>query len=245
MASFSLDDQPAYNALSYCWGEKEATCKILLTQTPFCVRPNLFAYLQLMRTESNHKWTFIDAICINQDDIKEKPSQVSLMGEVYSSAQEVTAWMGEKVSHYDKEDLTMLRRICTGEIPLDNISGKRDEYNTGNWRFCCRMLINIFVAWEYWSRLWIVQELILARNLTVRSGEFRLRGELLLPVVELVYSVQNSTLAKDRATSQYMADGREPIAPPIRGTDRRVAVNRGRQRARCRASLVVIAGVIQ
>jgi hypothetical protein len=37
---------------------------------------------------------WVDAICINQKDEKEKNQQVRAMSEVYSQAVEVSAWLG-------------------------------------------------------------------------------------------------------------------------------------------------------
>jgi hypothetical protein len=43
-------------------------------------------------TEALHWW--IDAICINQDDVDEKSEQVPRMGQLYSSASQVWVWLG-------------------------------------------------------------------------------------------------------------------------------------------------------
>ncbi|KAK3367648.1 hypothetical protein B0H63DRAFT_515459 [Podospora didyma] len=40
------------------------------------------------------KFVWIDAICINQDDLDERPAQVKLMGAQYSQAERVVAWLG-------------------------------------------------------------------------------------------------------------------------------------------------------
>ncbi|KAG5807705.1 hypothetical protein H9Q74_007679 [Fusarium xylarioides] len=39
---------------------------------------------------------WIDAICINQDDIAERNSQVAMMSQIYGSARCVVAWLGEE-----------------------------------------------------------------------------------------------------------------------------------------------------
>jgi hypothetical protein len=80
--------------LSYCWGQEKAICKININGHPFYVRPNLFAYLQLLSQEEDSTCIFIDAICINQDDLAEKSIQIGLMGDVYRLAIECVAWLG-------------------------------------------------------------------------------------------------------------------------------------------------------
>ena len=46
---------------------------------------------------------WIDALCINQNDIEERNKQVSKMGHVYQRAQAVRIWLGDVVSQTDKE----------------------------------------------------------------------------------------------------------------------------------------------
>jgi len=38
---------------------------------------------------------WIDAICINQDDLDERSSQLQIMGDIYSQAQDVVIWLGD------------------------------------------------------------------------------------------------------------------------------------------------------
>jgi len=94
LAVFSLDDAPEYTALSYCWGLQDATCEMVVNAESYSVRPNLYSYLLLMVHERQETWVYIDAICINQQDLGEKSTQVRLMGDVYRGATEVTVWLG-------------------------------------------------------------------------------------------------------------------------------------------------------
>ena len=94
LAVFSLDDQPEHLALSYCWTKADPIYEVQLNGRPFYVRPNLYAYLELMRSEQQSGWIFIDALCINQSDIEERSSQVALMVDVYREAVGVVVWLG-------------------------------------------------------------------------------------------------------------------------------------------------------
>lgn len=38
---------------------------------------------------------WVDALCINQDDLAERGSQISIMNLIYQSAQKVLVWLGE------------------------------------------------------------------------------------------------------------------------------------------------------
>jgi hypothetical protein len=56
------------------------------------IEDNLYeAFMTLPLSELSYIW--IDALCINQDDFEERGLQVSLIGEVYSHAEQVTLWL--------------------------------------------------------------------------------------------------------------------------------------------------------
>jgi hypothetical protein len=106
--TYSIDDHPPYIALSYTWGDPNNTVPILCNGRVIAVTQNLKEALwqfregrkRLVRQRSSttsrsqllHFW--IDAICINQTDNKEKSSQVGLMTEIYQRARHVFVWLG-------------------------------------------------------------------------------------------------------------------------------------------------------
>ncbi|KAF2799736.1 hypothetical protein K505DRAFT_370778 [Melanomma pulvis-pyrius CBS 109.77] len=106
-----------YEALSYVWGEKREVSYSEDTkkwETKFhtvqCngydreITPNLYRALRHTRSPSEPIFLWADALCINQDDARERGHQVTLMGAVYRSARRVLIWIGEqnKSSVYDK-----------------------------------------------------------------------------------------------------------------------------------------------
>lgn len=93
---------PSYRALSYTWGKPNVTTQIRLNGRDWSVTTNLDAALRAMRRRLRRRnddprrfSIWIDAICINQGDTKEKDYQVPMMGDIYASAQEVLIWTGE------------------------------------------------------------------------------------------------------------------------------------------------------
>jgi hypothetical protein len=65
----------------------------MLDGIPIQVRENLFAALWHLRSETETKVLWIDALCINQEDVVERSAQVSMMGEIYSHAFQVQVWL--------------------------------------------------------------------------------------------------------------------------------------------------------
>ncbi|KAF1843711.1 HET-domain-containing protein [Cucurbitaria berberidis CBS 394.84] len=97
-----------YTCLSYVWGSASHTNNILIDGKLFQVRRNLFEFLEMIsakqvitkqettRLHSDKSPTFdlshasrslwIDAMCIDQENVVEKHHQVKQMGEIYSNA---------------------------------------------------------------------------------------------------------------------------------------------------------------
>lgn len=109
-----LDHNPIYEALSYEWGppatEPDVTRVVIKGQFK-TVTPNLWTALRRLRYEDRERVLWIDALCIDQDNLAERSSQVGLMGRIYKSAASVVAWIGEVVvSMEDDADLGAISR---------------------------------------------------------------------------------------------------------------------------------------
>jgi len=90
----SLDDQPSYEALSYVWGDPNVRKDIYLNGLPFKVTANLESALRHLRLKGE-RTIWIDAICINQNDLDERTSQVRIMGKIYGRAVKTVIWLGD------------------------------------------------------------------------------------------------------------------------------------------------------
>ncbi|CAI9626619.1 unnamed protein product [Alternaria burnsii] len=84
-----------FTALSYVWSSSEPDQTIECNGMNVAVSANGHSALQHLRTSLGSYTIWIDALCINQADTKEKEHQVSLMGDIYSRATNVYVWLGE------------------------------------------------------------------------------------------------------------------------------------------------------
>ncbi|KAH8892841.1 HET-domain-containing protein [Thozetella sp. PMI_491] len=98
----SLLDDPPFEALSYVWGTPSDSSWITLEGIPWNTTANLLAALKRLRQVDQSRAVWIDALCINQDDIAERSEQVTYMRKIYSQANSVTAWLGEDEGPTDK-----------------------------------------------------------------------------------------------------------------------------------------------
>ncbi|OAQ63723.1 heterokaryon incompatibility protein (HET) domain-containing protein [Pochonia chlamydosporia 170] len=140
------DDNLRYHALSYMWGE-HGDRWIYVNNTAFIIRPNLLAALKAIRKLSEDTVLWIDAICIDQLAVSEKNHQVSRMGEIYQNAMEVFIWLGDGSN--------------TTDSLLDDINNQKEVSPTA---------LNDILERSYWKRLWIQQEVTLAKHIRVFCG---------------------------------------------------------------------------
>jgi hypothetical protein len=96
MEHFPENKAPAYQALSYCWGDEDATATMVCNDHQMAIRPNLAEALLRIRTVIAPRWLWIDAICISQADPVEKATMVAKMGNIYQKAQDVIVWLGKE-----------------------------------------------------------------------------------------------------------------------------------------------------
>ena len=136
----TFGSKPIYETLSYTWGNEPASKTIKINGQPFLVRGNLYNALWHLRL-STPRVIWVDAVCINQGDIQERNSQVSLMAFIYTRAQRVLVWLG----------------LSPGPI-------RNDYFSDSHWYAMSHH--------PYWSRLWIIQELILANNVLFYLGDY-------------------------------------------------------------------------
>lgn len=96
LATVSLENPPSYEALSYTWGDQIPDQAVYTGRGKFYITKNVQAAMKELRlVPGKSRYLWIDAICINQDDIAEKNSQVAMMAEIYKKATRVNIWLGE------------------------------------------------------------------------------------------------------------------------------------------------------
>ena len=109
-----LDGQrvPTYEALSYAWGSTEQPSEIKVARhqedqplmklsevstasvyDDLAVTRNLGEALRYLRWKEEARVLWIDATCVNQQDLQERGDQVQRMADIYGSAQRVIVWL--------------------------------------------------------------------------------------------------------------------------------------------------------
>ncbi|KAK3490236.1 HET-domain-containing protein [Neurospora hispaniola] len=152
-----------YQALSYEWGlPSDDDPNITIDGHTVRIRKNLSEALKQISSVIRYLdflLLWIDALCINQSDDGEKSQQVQKMGKIFSSAEQVLAWTGPmgNDSDYAMDILNSAPRDCIFDPDLFE-----------NYR--ARTAILAWCNRPYWKRIWIIQELFLAKRLVYMCG---------------------------------------------------------------------------
>lgn len=179
LTQIAFGERPRFDAVSYMWGDSEPDDwrKIILNGVEFHLRRNLWEALRHLRNGHDSTLFWIDAICIDQDNLAERNRQVRIMGQIYFRAQTVVVWLGSKYAKYQQhlqsEDLQCTAtQTRNAEVELDPSTahqGGIETQGTGAW-FEEREMAKTLLEDRYWERLWIIQEVAQALVLKLSFG---------------------------------------------------------------------------
>ncbi|KAI1173220.1 heterokaryon incompatibility protein-domain-containing protein [Nemania sp. FL0916] len=208
----TIDGEP-YEAVSYVWGDTQDRHDIAIDGATLSITASLHAALTAFRHrplsgpgdgdgergDSGTDWgigpaqrpvrrLWADAVCINQEDLPERTSQIELMGRIFAGARRVLAWLGWEQGQTNRRHMQDAIRFIhvfmedpeaglhDARILLhhhqEGVAGtegglalvptderRRLEEQARKWED-----IKVFFETEYFHRTWIVQELGLARE---------------------------------------------------------------------------------
>ncbi|KAK8013011.1 hypothetical protein PG991_010386 [Apiospora marii] len=175
----SLEAPPPYTAISYTWGDPDDTIDIRVNGSWMKVTASLHGALEALRKPDDPLLVWADAICINQSDKAEQSSQVQLMRQICSQAETVMAWLGPE-SHGSNEAVDAIHALS--QVPEEEVDAwiQLESHESD-----FDALVHLFER-DYWSRVWVVQEILNAKDVTVRCGAKSVRWPLLLESVALL-----------------------------------------------------------
>ncbi|KAI4191071.1 MAG: hypothetical protein L6R41_000386 [Letrouitia leprolyta] len=147
--------QLSYEALSYTWGDPTGQRVIYVNGSPCLITKNLDIALRYLRKRYGYRVLWVDSVCINQQDKSEKTYQIKMMKEIYREASQVLVWLGES----DKDIRMAMDCIKRLEAP-----GYLDPNQVASFYAPCEAGLDKLFRKPWWSRLWVVQEVLMARN---------------------------------------------------------------------------------
>lgn len=184
-----LSQKPSYEALSYRWTDpdKNNPDLVFCNDVDLPVGPNLYAALIRFWLTDVPRALWVDQVCINQTDGLEKGQQLLIMGDIYSKAERVLAWLGPSDDDSDRA-MSLFPALVDHLQTLDNqqneIDTKRSNYEMSIdattleqtlttlpqlERNNKRALHKLFLR-PYFSRVWTLQELALGNDSVIVCG---------------------------------------------------------------------------
>ncbi len=179
------DYDPKFEALSYAWGSmtdletliiRDTTPSDILPQTEIPITKNLASALRYLRLAKEPRTLWIDAICINQADHEERNLQVPRMRHIYPLASRVVFWLGPATDSSPQAMSTLEYLGQQVDISHDSWYLPAPGAEQPDWFWPTNGLPYDDAIWQtllhffelpWFSRLWPVQESILANHQSI------------------------------------------------------------------------------
>ena len=215
-----LDNKPKYEALSYVWGSAENPCSILIDGISFQVTRNLYSALHQLRfsTPKDVRVLWIDALCINQNDVEERNQQVGLMRDIYAGAKETIIWLGPQSNSIAKAfnfvqdffrgiwprfDYSFVEQLLEkGDFKMGDVKHLRNlnalllhPSHQEEWQ-CLRKLFSL----PWWQRIWTLQEAVVSPQAKMMCGARCLRFAILQLFFNIIMVNANAVLESTMGT---------------------------------------------
>ena len=194
-----------YHAVSYTWATEDAddtkSHAIYVGGGLLYVTENCDAALRRLRRLGPHSRFWVDAICIDQTNIKERNHQVGLMDQIYERAMHVHVCIEDRRFDYSKLMRSLAHRLPSG-FPYDQLEKL----------YQCR----------YFSCVWVLQEIALAKAVTLHVNNSHLdlthglisvlrATSISLPTsLQVVGTLNSGILLKDALKSSLTANCSDP-----------------------------------
>ena len=150
-------DNVTCEALSYSWGYSQEERAIQCNHIEMLVSLKVHTALRHLRHPDRHRFLWIDAICINQSDLREKGQQVQRMFSIYFKAERVIVWLGSAAG-LDDQAIAWIKH-CSKKIR------HRQQCRPGLAQI--RKSIERLCTHPWWRRVWIRQEVFAASDLVI------------------------------------------------------------------------------
>ncbi|OCK96610.1 HET-domain-containing protein [Cenococcum geophilum 1.58] len=170
-----------YEAISYVWGDPKISVPIKCNGVQISITTNLADALRTFRYLTRPRTLWADALCINQQDLEEKNTQVNGMGELYKRARRVLVWAGRDPNSLAKDAFQLIRET-NNYLDRMFLQNNRDvnkmprlvhpypiSLDKRKWD---KVVALFHLPW--FERVWVVQEAALAKECDFHWGSKRI-----------------------------------------------------------------------
>ncbi|KAI0818165.1 heterokaryon incompatibility protein-domain-containing protein, partial [Xylaria sp. FL0064] len=225
-----LSDAPSYVCISYTRGTPEGkrgdaaslqhslmnTDSLLVGSNHHGVSRNVLDVISRVMDHGDVERIWVDSLCINRFDLVERSAQVSLMGDIYQTADLVAVWLGRN----ERNEFSHLEEICraiqavlhqTPNGVAEKISNLFERETRDRLGLAFITDSSWYTFTQFWNRTWfhrawVMQEAALARgrprffwgqneldnDMLYDVSRFLLQAEICLTVDTDIPTLQNS-----------------------------------------------------
>ncbi|KAF2256141.1 HET-domain-containing protein, partial [Trematosphaeria pertusa] len=165
---------PPYHAVSYTWGVPSYTEDLICDGRILKITPNVESVLRHLQ-KNKERYLWIDALCINQRDDAEKARQVARMGGIFGRADKVQVWLGEATEEDEIPTIFEWLKECVAKERFIQKTKEGDRLRKGvilKMEKQRRLVVRL-LARPWFHRRWVLQEVALAKDATVRCGPYK------------------------------------------------------------------------
>lgn len=210
-------EKHSYEPLSYCWGSQSSIWTIIwVGDNQVHVGKNLYLALEYLRFPQDIRTLWVDALCINQQDVNEKNAQIPLMRQIYENGSQTLVWLGDReassalafqimnfLASYAKEHPgQVINPERWDEYRRNKRTPGQDEARRGAGP------LNVWASWNqlsaqdalrklfgraWFERVWVIQEVAVSEKVMVHCGNLTTSWENL----QSAYGVSSSQLDPD------------------------------------------------
>jgi hypothetical protein len=206
---FSVAVKGKFKALSYIPGKNYVDRRtLILNDERIWVPTHLDAALRLLYNHEQ-KDIWVDTLCVNQEDEKEKKEQANLMPRIFSEADAVMVWLGDS-SKWTNSALSFMQTWgnieCNfkDEKQVQKLSERPELWKRQSWQ----QVEDLFDL-PYWSTRWKLQELALART------SFFLCGKKKIPFTDLERAVEDWNVLKQPQYAHILNKRNFTVSPAV------------------------------
>ncbi len=155
-----------YEALSCTWSQASPDWMIVVNDCPFGVTENIVAALRALRYQSKTRLIWMEAICVNPNDLNERSRQLQLKTPIFKRAACVIVWLGSG-SIKTHETFRFMERHLEWSIAPDNPKADWDDaYGHAILQNLCEDILQR--RWWRWAPA--VQEVTVSDKVILKCG---------------------------------------------------------------------------
>lgn len=195
------DEIIPYEALSYTWGPIAGHHGIVVNDQKMSITANLYLALKSLRYPHSDRILWIDAICIDQSNVKERNHQVAQMSDIYKQASRVIFFLGNATFTTDAfmQFMQLVQQECSkyayrswtrDDERWKKIRAVAEEKTQAFDDEPCQGLRSL-LSRPWFRRVWILQEVASAKSAIVCCGNLAIAANI-FAIAPIIFGVEPS-----------------------------------------------------